>query len=245
MTGAHTFAFPSTALASRVECGLSLAASGCMGLQSDPANRLRLFRSTGIDPASAVALTQIHSRIVRVAESAAAFADMPEGDGLITANDSLVPMVTVADCMPIWLLDPVNRWFGVLHSGWRGTGILRTALELAGDEWNAKPENLRVILGPHIRDCCYTVDSDRADYFRRGFGESSVKLDPEREAEGSRWPWRLSLAEANRNLASSLGILPEHIHDTGECTSCNPLYGSNRREGTRTFTRMLAWIRWR
>ncbi len=245
MTGAHTYAFPDTDLAPRLECGLSLAASGCMGVQSGPENRKRLFRTAGIDPASAVALTQIHSRIVRVAESALAFADMPEGDGLITANDSLVPTVTVADCMPIWLLDPVSRWFGVLHSGWRGTGILRTALELASDEWGAKPENLRVILGPHIRSCCYTVDAERADYFRRGFGESSVTLDAERAAANDRWPWRLSLAEANRNLALSLGVLAEHIRDTGECTACNPLYGSNRRQGAPSFTRMLAWIRWR
>ncbi len=245
MTGAHTFAFPATELASLIECGISLAAWGPMSPVKDGENRARLFRSRGIAPDSAVALSQIHSRIVRVAESAAPFSDYPEGDGVITANDSLVPTVTVADCMPIWLLDPVGRWFGVLHSGWRGTGILRTAVELAADEWGAKPENLRVILGPHIRSCCYTVDSERADYFRRAFGESCVALDPEREAAGDRWPWRLSLAEANRNLALSLGLLPGHVHDSGECTACNPLYGSNRREGAETFTRMLAWIRWR
>lgn len=244
MTGAHTYAFPAVDPALRIECGLSLASSGSMNPSEDRQNRLRLFRSAGIPADSTVALTQIHSRIVRVAESAPAFEDMPEGDGIITSNDTLVLTVTVADCMPIWLFDPAAKWFGVLHSGWRGTGILRTAVELAADEWGAKSENLRVILGPHIRSCCYTVDSERADYFRRGFGESSVTLDAEREAEGNRWPWRLSLAEANKNLAESLGILKEHIHDTGECTACNPLFGSNRREGSRDFTRMVAWIRW-
>lgn len=243
MIGVHTWVFPGADVPVDLECGLSLAGSGPMRPGTDDPNRQRLFRSLAINPASVVALTQIHSRIVRVAESAQPFSDFPEGDGVISSNEAVVPTVTVADCMPIWLWDPVAAWFGVLHSGWKGTGILRTAVELAADEWNARPENLRVILGPHIRSCCYTVDAERADYFRRGFGESSVVLDEARSASGDKWPWRLSLAQANKNLADELGIKPENVRDTGECTSCNPLFGSSRREGQPDFTRMVAWIR--
>lgn len=252
MNGVHTYAFPGTGVPSRLECGLSLAVNGPMRPWADGDNRARLFRSLGIDPSSVAALSQIHSRIVRVAESAEPFAvngafmdDHPQGDGLLTANDAVVPTVTVADCMPLWLYDPEARWYGVLHSGWRGTGILRTAVELAADEWGAKPENIRVIMGPHIRSCCYTVDEERADYFRRAFGPDCVRLDPDRSAAGDSRPWRLSLAEANRHLAGELGILEEHLRDTGECTACNTLFGSNRREGADSFTRMVAWIRWR
>jgi len=225
------------------ECGLTLASAGPMKSGIDDANRERVFRSLGIAPPSVLAVHQIHSRIVHIADSGLSFRGFPEGDGILTRNRELVPTVTVADCMPIYLFDPVSGCFGVLHSGWKGTGIVRTALDLAADEWGSKAADFRVILGPHIRSCCYTVDKDRADYFTRAFGPSCVTLDAMRSAEGSKWPYRLSLAEANRGLCVSLGIPGENIVDSGECTSCAPFYGSSRREGSDHFTHMAAFIR--
>ena len=50
---------------------------------------------------------------------------------MITKNPSLMPVVTVADCMPLYLYDSVSGVFGVVHSGWKGTGIIGEALNLA------------------------------------------------------------------------------------------------------------------
>ncbi len=225
------------------ECGLTLRVSGPMKSGVDAENRERVFRSIGVRSDEVVACRQIHSRVVRIADRTDSFRDLPEGDGILTSNASVVPTVTVADCMPIWIYDPVAGYFGVLHSGWKGTGILRVACELAADEWGAETKNAHIILGPHIRSCCYTVDAERADYFRAGFGERCVTLDPEREASGSRWPYRLSLVEANRDIAEKIGIPPSHIHDSGVCTACDPKYGSSRREGADRFVHMAAFIR--
>lgn len=225
-------------------CGITTALAGPMKALQDEENRQRVFRMLGISSDLVVSVRQSHSRIVRVATSAAAFIDFPEGDGILTRSRDLLPCVTVADCMPVYLFDPVSRCFGVLHSGWKGTGIIRSAIELASDEWNAKPSDFRVILGPHIRSCCYTVDADRADYFKKAFGPSCVTLDPVRAATGDKWPWRLSLAEANRTLCLSLGVLEPNILDTNECTSCNTEFGSCRREGSGGFTHMAAFISW-
>ena len=170
MTGVQYFDFPGVSGAPR--CGITLAESGAMKPKRDDANRSRFFRSSGIDPESVVSLSQIHSRIVRVADTPTPFRGYPEGDGVITRNRDLVPCVTVADCMPIFVFDSESGCFGVLHSGWRGTGIVRSALELAADEWGARPEDFSVILGPHIRSCCYTVDGDRADHFSKTYGPS-------------------------------------------------------------------------
>lgn len=227
------------------ECGITLAASGPMKPEKDDENRARVFRSLGIAAGTVLAVRQIHSRIVHVADTASSFLGFPEGDGILTRNPELVPSVSVADCMPIWLFDPVTGCFGVLHSGWKGTGIVRAALELASDEWDAKPSDFRVILGPHIRQCCYTVDAERAEYFTRAFGPSCVTLDMARKEAGNAWPYRLSLAEANRLVCEASGVLAGNIIDTGECTSCTPAYGSNRREGADHFTHMAAFIRYR
>lgn len=244
MSDVRYFSFPGTDTdPSFPACGLSLAAAGKMKSGRDTDNRRRFFSSIGVNPDLVVSGTQIHSHIVRPARSAAEFASFPEGDGIVTLNRDIVPCVTVADCMPVYLADPVSGCFGVLHSGWKGTGIVAEALSLAGCEWGARAQDFRVILGPHIRSCCYTIDSVRADYFRANFGPSCVTLDPERAASGDDWPYRLSLAEANRNLCLSLGILPENVADTGLCTACNAEFGSNRREGAEHFTHMAAFIR--
>lgn len=224
------------------ECGLTLRASGPMKSGVDEENRKMVFRSIGVSYDDVAACRQIHSRVVRIADRAASFRGLPEGDGILTVNASVVPSVTVADCMPIWLYDPVSGFFGVLHSGWKGTGILRAACELAADEWGASAANVRVILGPHIRSCCYTVDMERADYFASTFGRDSVQLDPERDQAGDRWPYRLSLAKANMAVAREAGIDPAHVHDSGVCTSCDPKFGSSRREGADRFVHMAAFI---
>jgi len=87
------------------------------------------------------------------------------------------------------------------------------------------------------------VDDDRARYFSENFSPDAVRLDEARKQAGSAWPWRLSLAEANRHLCRDAGIPDEHITDTGECTACGSEFGSNRREGSGSFTHMAALIR--
>ncbi len=226
------------------ECGLTLKACGPMKVGVNDENRMRVFRSLGIAMEDLVSVTQIHSRITRVADSVLTLRDRPEGDGIITRNRSLIPSITVADCMPIFLFDPVTACFGVLHSGWRGTGIVRTAFDIAEDEWGARAADFFVILGPHVRSCCYTVDEERAEYFKSSFGADCIEADSARAAAGSQWPWRLSLERANRNLLLSLGVQADHITSSSGCTACNEQYGSCRREGGAEFTHMAAFIRW-
>ncbi len=225
------------------ECLLTLRAAGPMKGKTDDANRIRVFTGLGIAPSRIVSLVQVHSRSVYVAETPRGFDDWKEGDGVLTANSDVVPCVTVADCMPIWLCHESVPCFGVLHSGWKGTGIIHDALETARIKWGADPAGFHVILGPHIRSCCYTVDDERARYFTENFSSTSVTLDAALKRAGSRWPWRLSLAEANRELCREAGIPADHITDTGLCTSCNSEFGSSRREGSDSFTHMAALIR--
>ena len=92
-----------------------------------------------------------------------------EGDGVITSCRSFAPCVTAADCMPVFLWDSGTGVFGICHSGWKGTGIAAEVVSLMSARFGAKPENICVILGPHIHDCCYTVDAERAAYFSREF----------------------------------------------------------------------------
>lgn len=158
------------------------------------------------------------------------------GDGIITTNRKLIPTITVADCVPIFLYDPKTGVFGIVHSGWKGTGIIVDAINLACKNYGAKTEDFSVTIGPHIHDCCYVVNEERAEYFARNFTsdcvrelESGVSVDWN---NGAGKLYRLSLEKANLAVLKKAGVPESNIYVSPDCTCCSKdgLYGSNRRE---------------
>lgn len=215
------------------EARLSALAAGDMEYRPGVGNPARdaWLAGQGFDPAKALAVRLIHSRRVLKAGSPAELAG-EEADGIVTDNQRACAVVTVADCMPIFLYDPDSGAYGALHSGWKGTGILADAVSLMERTWGSKPSRLSVVLGPCVGGCCYPVDEERARVFANAWGSASVMRDGGQP--------RLDLREANRALAESLGIV--NLRWSEDCTSCRPDMGSYRRQGAATFSRMAAAI---
>lgn len=239
---------------------LSLRAAGSMRYLGSLPNPRResFFRSLGLGPGRLVATELHHTRRLRFVDAPAGelppgaagayeleaaaltgedFGDGgPDGargrDGIVIGPEAsgLVPVVTVADCMPIWLLDRHSGAYGVLHSGWKGTGILEAAVRGLAARYASPPSALAIVLGPAIGSCCYAVPPERAAYFRREFGAAAVI-----EEVGT---YRLDLRRANRDLAEKLGI--GALLSVDNCTACSPGLGSYRREGPQNFIRMAA-----
>ena len=169
--------------------------------------------------------------------------DFWRGDGAITTSSKLVPVVTVADCLPIFLYDAKTGCRGVLHSGWKGTGIVVQALKLAERTYGAQPSDFSVVIGPHIHFCCYQVEEERISYFTNQFGSSCIIP-----------PNNLSLAQANVNLLLEAGVPEDNILCCSDCTCCDTRLGSFRRETAglpesmplseklRRFTTMMAFV---
>ena len=171
-----------------------------------------------------------------------------KADGIITDNQDFIPTITVADCVPIYLYEPETKVFGVVHSGWKGTGIIENAINLAKEKYNSEPEDFCIYIGPHIKDCCYDVQKDRAELFKNEYGQDCIR------EEGKKY--FLSLAKANISILKKLGVKEENIVVSGNCTCCNEVFGSFRRqtqylpkeltpeEISTLFTVQLAWIKW-
>ncbi len=214
---------------------VSAKAAGNMGPSWDSTNRNRekLYNELGIRRESVRVLHQEHTKRVFPAEYCGP--DMPAGDGLITRDPRLTLGVTVADCLPIFLYHGSGVPYGIVHSGWKGTGIAGIAVQLMASEYGAAPKEIHAVIGPGIGSCCYRVDAERADYFAREFGENTV-LGSGRSGDGS----RLDLRQANINVLGKAGV--EHIAVCTDCTSCTGELGSYRREGPEKFTRMIALI---
>jgi YfiH family protein len=219
---------------------LSLKSSGDM--RWSQGNRWKKFLlGMGIDPSRAVSLKQVHSRRVFVVgnQNNGGEGDLPwplpqqnltEGDGLITAAQEAVLCVKVADCMPIYLFDRKNGAFGLLHSGWKGTGIVSDAVRLMKARFGSNPSNLAVILGPCIGPCCYYIEEERYRLFKEHFGEKAVR--------SFRGQYALDLHMANITILEGLGI--DSITSVRNCSSCDSRLSSYRRDGADDFAGMLA-----
>ena len=231
------------------EWGMSLRSAGSMRFRWNEVNENRVsFLKVLAGTRDVAAVELIHSHIVYAVDSIEALYEK-QGDGIITTNKNLIPVVTVADCMPIFLYEPHTGVFGILHSGWKGTGIVKDAIEKAEKVYGAKHENFYVVMGPHIHDCCYTVDEERAQYFRVNFtpdcvtpveaqegilfagsAEKGEPLNVEKGVAPGEKKYRLSLEKANLAVLRELGVPEDNIVACRDCTCCSPKFGSFRRE---------------
>jgi YfiH family protein len=216
--------------------GISLAAAGDMALSQERVQpwRSRFLARQGMRPERVYGLRQVHSkRVLLIEEQQAEAAAAVEADALLTVRTDAVLSVTVADCLPIFLADRRTGAIGIVHSGWRGTGIVREALSLMGSRFGSRPAEIAAVIGPGIGACCYGVPEDRAASFAAEFGQDTVV----REGGGNP---RLDLRAANVRLLLDTGV--EDISVVTDCTSCTRKLGSFRRQGPAEYTLMLAWI---
>lgn len=237
-------------------CGITLKNAGSMRFRWNEQNPLRdkllnqLAKQT--DKAITPVAVQLNHTHIVYDISKKEETDLKIGDGIITTNKLLMPVVTVADCVPIYLFDKATGVFGIVHSGWKGTGIAVDAINMAAVH-GSSPENFCIVIGPHINNCCYIVDKNRAEFFINNFGvdcvtplEAGVKVDWN-NGEGPLY--RLSLAKANLNALLNAGVKEQNITLCTDCTCCNEMYGSNRRETKKNgrpdaFTVQAAFIKW-
>jgi YfiH family protein len=243
-----------------LSCVLSARSAGDMGFLPRPGVSFRpnprretFFRSQGIDPERVYSLFQVHSRDVysignpasagapeRLSPAAPAAPTAPavfarQGDGMVSFCRDVFLALTVADCLPVFLLDTETFFFAALHSGWRGTGIVLQALSVM-TQAGTKPEAVAAVLGPCIQGCCYKVDEQRAQDFEKEFGGSAGPLGDVvlRRNDG---PY-ISLQAVNARLLAGAGV--RHIAVCENCTYTDERLGSFRREGPDAYTRMVA-----
>jgi len=222
-------------------CLISSREAGDMVFRLSNKNRDAFFRMHGIPTEKVYSLIQVHSRNVFTLPDIFAC----EGDGMVSFSSGIFPAVTVADCLPVFLLDTKNGFLAVLHSGWKGTGIVIKALEIM-QEAGSRPQAIAAVLGPCIQSCCYKVDKERAENFEKEFGHGSLQI---KFLGIDEYPlgnvirtddsgWYIGLQAANARLLAAAGV--QHIAYCTDCTFTDTRLGSFRREGADVYTRMIA-----
>lgn len=199
-------------------------------------NYRRFCAALGADVRDVVQSKQVHEDTVRHVTAA----DRGKGlfvttdytaDALVTDEPDLNLMVFSADCIILLLHDPVTRSIGAVHAGWRGTALdlpARTVREM-GRLFGAKPEDIRVAIGPGIGPCCFETHDDVPDAMRAAFGAGAEAFIQPKGAK-----WTVDLKGINAWRLREAGVPEEEIDVCSVCTACHTdLYWSHRITGDR------------
>ena len=148
-------------------------------------------------------------------------------DAIVSNAPGVLAGVKTADCVPILIGDPVTGAFAAVHAGWRGTlaEVATKALRRMTAEYETKPRDVRVAIGPAAGACCYEVGTDVIDPFRNSFPQQDLVTDT-REGHAC-----INLLKANREQLVAAGVDPQKINIAPLCTMCRTdLFFSYRRE---------------
>ena len=202
-------------------------------------NRHLLAHAFGGRPERFVAVTQVHGVDLLVID-----APNPdflhfqrlECDGIITNQPEVMIAVTVADCVPVLLLDPVKKVVAALHAGWKGTAGTISSKGVAAKVslFGSDPASILAAVGPAISPCCYKVDAPVLEAFRNQCGGYEQFAEPIGDGQ-----WQLDMPAANVAQLRDSGLLEENIEIATQCVSCTPeLFFSYRRDNGDTGRQM-------
>ncbi|HLU26112.1 MAG TPA: polyphenol oxidase family protein [Longimicrobiales bacterium] len=182
-----------------------------------------LLRATG--SACAVHARQVHGAEVLWHEGARPGFWVGQGvDGHGTRTPGVLLTVSVADCVPVFLVDERTRAVALLHAGWRGVaaGILTAGIQVLEREAGSEPSDLRVHLGPSICGTCYEVGPEVHE---------ALGLTPPAA------PRPVDLRQVLAEQALALGVRAERISRSAYCTRCgdSPFFSHRRGDSGRQF----------
>jgi YfiH family protein len=189
------------------------------------ANRRRLAAHAGYDPAELQITRHVHGTAVWTVGQP--LAEGAEFDGLVCDRPGPVLGAFAADCIPLLFAESDARLCGAAHAGWRGTvaGIATNVITRMV-ELGARPERVRVALGPSIGPCCFEVGPEVVAEFRAAFGEvpGMIVAGPRKE--------HIDLRAATRVVLERAGVRADRIDDRPPCTRCEAdRFFSYRRDG--------------
>ncbi|MDD3252331.1 MAG: peptidoglycan editing factor PgeF [Lachnospiraceae bacterium] len=208
----------------------------------DPAhvteNYRRMADILGVEMERMVLSWQTHTTNVRVVTEADAGKgivrerDYRDVDGMITDVPGITLVTFYADCVPLYLLDPVHRAIGLSHSGWRGTvnRMGQVTLAAMAREYGTRPEDVIACIGPSICQDCFEVGEEVVAEFAAEF---DARCHAELFYRKENGKYQLDLWRANQLVFLEAGVPEAQIHTTDICTRCNPeLLFSHRKAGT-------------
>lgn len=165
---------------------------------------------------SVVHARQVHGAAVRTHRAGSPGLHLtPPCDGHLTADAGILLTVSLADCVPVFLVDPGVRALALLHAGWRGiaAGIIEAGVGALQHRFGADPGRIEAHVGPAIGGGAYEVGPE----VHRSLGLA----DPGRPAP-------VDLRSVIRDRLGSVGVLASRTSLSTLDTLGDPRFFSHR-----------------
>jgi purine-nucleoside/S-methyl-5'-thioadenosine phosphorylase / adenosine deaminase len=168
-------------------------------------NREIFFGELGIPLASVNFQKQIHSNHSKQINSAG-FSG--ECDATYTDVKNIFLTVSIADCLPVFLYDPVKKVIAGIHAGWRGSAekIVEKTITSLVKEYSVNPADVIAFMGPCISQEYFEVGPEVGELFR-----DEVKF---RKGE----KFHIDLKKENLYQLISSGVKENNIEISPHCT---------------------------
>ena len=180
-------------------------------------NRETALAALDINPDSVYDVFQIHStEIVTTDRPLGKNEPHFKADAIITNTPNVTLMMRFADCVPIFLYDPINRAIGLSHAGWLGTvnKIVGKTVDKMKLEFGTNPKDIMAALGPSIGPDHDAVGKEVLAKVVSNFGAAAEHLLVTDENRSY-----FNLWKANQVILNEVGVTKIEVSEI--CTNCN------------------------
>jgi hypothetical protein len=174
------------------------------------ANRLALEKKYNINVKNLKYMNQTHGCNIHIVTKDSKKC-LDDCDAIITNEVNLPLMVMVADCIPILIYDENKNVIAAVHAGRNSTFLKiveKTILKMI-EIFDCKINNIKVVLGPSIKKCCYEVSEELENIVINSFGK---------EFSDNRY---IDLQKINKKQLVDIGVKASNISISNICTKCS------------------------
>lgn len=195
-------------------------------------NRRRAIDALDAQTMRLVCANQVHGDGVAVIDGDTTD-DLIEADALLTDQRDVLLMMVFADCVPVFLCDPLRGVVGLVHSGWRGAvkDVTGKAVARMRGRYGVEPWKMLAAIGPCISGGRYEVGKEIVDEFwAQAPMLVSQAIMPKSDLAGT---FLLNLRMIVFNQLHAAGLDPDNVVVSDDCTFTSSAdYFSHRRDGS-------------
>ena len=210
-------------------------------------NRRRFLNTFDIDYQKVICVEQVHGDHIAVikkkdsGKGALSFDScIPGKDAMITNIPNIPLSMFYADCVPVFLLDPIKKAIGLIHAGRNGTFFkitLKTLFKMK-EIYGTRPKDCLAIIFPSIGACCYQFKNH--EIIRDWLTDKNIKNEIVQIKKNI--TVKIDLKKANMIQLKEAGIKSKNIFLSKNCTfDRSDIYFSHRRDNGKT-GRMAAFL---